>query len=225
MRKILFISLLMMICAVGYAKSRKTVSILGDSYSTFEHFLQPTSNWVWYFSGKHDNTDVTTVQQTWWHQLISENGMQLCVNNSFSGSTICNTGYNKEDFTDRSFCTRLWNLGAPDIIFIFGGTNDSWAGSPIGDYKYSDWTKDDLYNYRPAMAYMIENTVARYPNTDVYFILNTELSDDITASSIEICNHYGITCIQLRDIDKMNGHPSIKGMKQIAEQVKKKMKR
>ena len=225
MKKILFVSFLLMICAVGNAKSRKTVSILGDSYSTFEHFLQPASNFVWYFSGKHDNTDVTKVQETWWHQLISENGMQLCMNNSFSGATICNTGYNKEDFTDRSFCTRLWNLGCPDIIFIFGGTNDSWAGSPIGSYKYADWTKEDLYNYRPAMAYMIENAIARYPNTDIYFILNSELSDDVTTSSIEICNHYGITCVQLHDIDKLNGHPSIKGMKQIAEQVKRKMKK
>lgn len=225
MRKFLFICVLITVCTAGNAKSKKSVSILGDSYSTFQNFLQPASNFVWYNAGKHDNTDVTKVQETWWHQLICNKGMQLCTNNSFSGSTICNTGYNKENYTDRSFCTRLWNLGSPDIIFIFGGTNDSWAGSPIGEYKYSDWSKEDLFNYRPAMAYMLENTIARYPGTDIYFILNDGLSDDITKSSICICEHYDITCIQLHDIDKINGHPSIKGMRQIAEQVKKKLRK
>jgi putative uncharacterized protein (fragment) len=35
----------------------------------------------------------------------------------------------------------------------------------------------------------------------------------------EICRHYGVTNIHLRDIDKQWGHPSIKGMKSICEQV------
>ena len=29
-----------------------------------------------------------------------------------------------------------------------------------------------------------------------------------------------ITCIELHDIDKKSGHPSIKGMEQISEQIK-----
>lgn len=176
---------------------------------------------MWYNAGKHDNTDVMAVQQTWWHRLISSRGLRLCVNNSFSGATICNTGYNKDDYSDRSFCTRLWNLGSPDIIFIFGGTNDSWASSPIGEYKYSGWTKDDLYSFRPAMAYMLDNTIARYPNTEIYVIINDGLSEDITESSRAICEHYKVRYVMLENIDKMNGHPSVKGMEQIAEQVGK----
>ena len=35
-----------------------------------------------------------------------------------------------------------------------------------------------------------------------------------------ICNHYNIDCIELHDIDKKSGHPSIKGMEQISEQIK-----
>src|SRR5574344_1656725 len=49
-----------------------------------------------------------------------------------------------------SLNTRMNNLGdCPDIIFIFGATNDSWANSPIGDYKYADWTRQDMYSFRP----------------------------------------------------------------------------
>ncbi|MEE0387189.1 MAG: SGNH/GDSL hydrolase family protein, partial [Phocaeicola vulgatus] len=31
---------------------------------------------------------------------------------------------------------------------------------------------------------------------------------------------YQIDCIELKGLDKMSGHPSVKGMKQISEQVK-----
>lgn len=74
------------------------------------------------------------------------------------------------------------------------------------------------------MAYMLHHMQRRYPNVPIYFILNTELREDIVESCLTICGHYGIKCIRLHDIDKKNGHPSIKGMKSIAEQVLKAMK-
>ena len=114
-----------------YSQYVKSISILGDSYSTFEGFI-PSGNHCWYFSQpKEDVTDLKAVTQTWWHKLIKENGFKLEKNESFSGATICNTGYRKEDYSDRSFITRMKNLGSPDIIFICGATNDSWANSPI----------------------------------------------------------------------------------------------
>lgn len=105
----------------GYAQVRKSISILGDSYSTYEDYLQPDTNAVWYFKRKNSDNDVSSVSQTWWYRLIKENGYKLCVNNSFSGSTVCNTGYQKKDYSDRSFVTRMNNLGCPDVIIIFGG--------------------------------------------------------------------------------------------------------
>nr|WP_253952423.1 SGNH/GDSL hydrolase family protein [Xylanibacter muris] len=198
---------------------RKSVSVLGDSYSTFKSYVVPDTNYVWYSEDVVERTDVNDVCQTWWHLLIKNNGLRLCVNNSFSGATICNTGYKKEDYSDRSFCTRLNMLGSPDILLIFGATNDSWAGSPVGEYKYSGWTSSDLYSFRPAMAYMLSNVKKRYPNVDIYFILNDGLSKDITVSCREICEHYAVKCINLKNIDKRSGHPTVKGMKQIASQV------
>lgn len=84
---------------------------------------------------------MVSVRNTWWHQFIKENNYRLCVNNSFSGATICHTGYRSEDYSDRSFITRMKALGCPDIIFIFGATNDYWAKSPLGEYQYADWSK------------------------------------------------------------------------------------
>ena len=207
-------------CVSAASSGSKAVSVLGDSYSTFAGYMNPDANRIWYDrTAKDGKTDVNSVTQTWWHKFIKENGYRLCVNNSYSGATICNTGYHDNDYSDRSFINRVNNLGCPDIILILGGTNDSWAGSPIGEYKYGDWTRYDLYSFRPAMAYMLSEISERYPNVEVYFILNDGLKDEIDSSVKEICGHYGVKCIELKDIDKMSGHPTIKGMAQIAEQI------
>ncbi len=204
----------------GMQAQTKSVSVLGDSYSTFEGFISPRTNYTWYYA-KPDlkNTDVSDVRQTWWHRLISERGWRLCQNNSFSGSTICNRGYRGSDYRDRSFITRMDDLGCPDIIFIFGATNDSWAGAPVGEYKYEDITEAELYTFRPAMARLLRYVKDRYPSTEIYFILNDGLREEIAVSAKTVCKHYGIPCIELKDIDKKSGHPTVKGHSQIAEQV------
>lgn len=207
------------------AQVRPTVAVLGDSYSTFEGFI-PEGNAIWYFNPAHkDQTDVERVEQTWWWQVIKEGGYKMGMINAYSGSTVCNTGYGDADFSDRSFVTRDRNLGNPDIILICGATNDSWAGVKMGEYQYNDWRRADLYYFRPAMAKLLSDIRQYYPNVDVYFILNSELKDDINKSVDEVCRHYDVPVIKLKDIDKKNGHPSVKGMKSFASQVLKAIKK
>lgn len=202
------------------AQSRKGVSILGDSYSTFEACVLPDTNHVWYYEKSQSKNDVHKVADTWWWKLISEDGLRLCKNNSFSGSTICNTGYNGNDYSHFSFVKRMRDLGSPDLIYIFGGTNDSWANSPVGDFKYADWTKEDLYSFRPATAYMLANMINFYPGAEIVFLINNDLSEAVTESIKTICDHYGVEYIQLVAIDRIEGHPSIKGMQQIVDQIR-----
>ncbi|MBR6263418.1 MAG: hypothetical protein IKR05_09390 [Prevotella sp.] len=196
-----------------------SISILGDSYSTFEGYVTPSTNEMWYYEQPGNRTDVDDVTQTWWWQVAHEGGFRICVNNSYSGSTIGYQGYDGNDYSDRSFITRMDNIGNPDIILIFGATNDSWAGEPVGEYKYEGWKKGDFYFFRPAMAFLLDHITKRYPNVKVYFLLNSELREEINASCIAICKHYNIPCIQLHDIHKINGHPSKEGMKAISKQV------
>jgi len=210
--------LLIFISCKSAQQNPKKVSILGDSYSTFYGYLTPDTNFCWYGEIEREN-DVKKVEETWWYPLVNKAGYQLELNNSFSGSTVCNTGYNKEDYADRSFITRMNNLGNPDLILVFGGTNDNWAGAPIGEFKYSDWTKGELYTFRPAFAYMLDYLKTQYPEAEIYNIINSGLSDEVTQSMEEICRHYEITNIRLQSIDKQSGHPSIRGMKEIREQV------
>ena len=221
MKKVLTIVSLLLLAFLpaGAQQCRPTVAVLGDSYSTFEGFI-PKENEVWYYAKPNlELTDVAKVEQTWWWQVIKEGGYKMGVINSYSGATVCNTGYDDRDFTDRSFVTRALSLGTPDIILICGGTNDSWAKVKMGRYQYDGWKRADLYYFRPAMAKMLAEIGQHYPNAEVYFILNTQLSDDINSSVKEVCRHYGVQLIQLKDIDKKHGHPTIKGMRSFADQV------
>ncbi len=107
-------------------------------------------------------------------------------NESYSGATISYTGYDCLDFTDRSFITRLPRVGSPDVLVILGGTNDSWAGAPVGEYKYEDFQTEDLYYYRPALAKLLQDAKLRYPKTRLLFVMNSELREDITESSLSL---------------------------------------
>lgn len=197
--------------------SAPKVSILGDSYSTFKGIIPP-GNAVYYPTTR---TDVKKAEECWWHLVIESIGGKLEKNESWSGSTICYTSYNGADGSKTSFVSRTDRLGSPTLILICGATNDSWAKSPIGEYKWSDWTRKDLFSFRPAMAKMLADIKVLYPEAEVYFILNTQLSPVINDSVHEICKYYDVQCIDLKDIDKQCGHPSVKGMKAIADQVVK----
>lgn len=194
-------------------------SILGDSYSTFGGYVNPKNNRCFY-NGENKNNDVISVKDTWWYQIIECKNYILEFNNSYSGSTICNTGYGGKDASEFSFLARMKNLGNPDIIFIYGGTNDSWANSPIGKYKYLDITDEDLKSFRPAFAYMIDYLKKKYPNSKIYNIMNFELKSEIIESMVKICDYYNIDNIILPKIEKpYNGHPNKKDMHNIANQV------
>lgn len=228
MRK--FLPLLLVLFAfpfvtVSALSPRPGVSILGDSYSTFEGHVTPDTNYVWYFKVPNPElTDVDNVGQTWWQQLIRDKGWRLEVNNSFSGSTISNRGYRGEDYSDRSFLTRAKELGSPDVILVFGGTNDSWAGVEVGEYliengRTADGKEPDLYTFRPALDILLRTLKDYYPGTEVYFIVNSKLRPEITESITTLCGRHGVETIMLENIKKKANHPSVSGMAEIARQV------
>lgn len=216
---ILLLLLLTAIQLQAAVKAKPVVSILGDSYSTFENYI-PIGNASWYTTTPWENrTDVVDVKQTWWWQLISDGGYILGINDSYSGATVSYTGYNGEDYSDRSFITRLSRIVPSDVLLIFGATNDSWAGGPLGEYKYDKLTRGHLYEFRPAIGKLISEARNRLPGTRIVFIINTELKPEITESIVEVCRHFDVEYIKLHNIDKLYGHPSKKGMIQIKEQV------
>ena len=211
-----FFFLVLMIVAITAASAQtKKVSILGDSYSTFQGVIP--ANYSSFYP--NDRNDVVEVEQTWWSLFIKAKDYQLEKNDSWGGTTICGTGYGGMDFSRNNFIARVDSLGNPDIIFVFGGTNDAWARSPIGEYQYSNWSKEDCKNFRPALACLFDMLQKRYPKAAIYSLLNSELQEPVNESFREICKHYNVQLIELHDIDKQNGHPSISGMKSICDQL------
>ncbi|MBQ9575953.1 MAG: hypothetical protein IJV11_03655 [Muribaculaceae bacterium] len=217
MKKILL--LILMIPLFASAQNRLRVSVLGDSYSTFQGYI-PEGNETWYYTPTDTSlTDVDNVTQTWWWQVINQAGCLIEKIDSYSGATVSYHGYDNQDYSERSFITRLPRLGSPDVIFIFGGTNDAWAGAELGDYQYDNFSRSDLYTYRPALACLLQQAKERYPNVKIFCIINDKISKDFIESSKVICNHYDIPYIELKDIDKKCNHPTVIGMRSIAQQV------
>lgn len=207
-------------------KSLGNVLILGDSYSTFEGYI-PQGYDTFYITNTDQRSDVCDVSQTWWQSLICETNSNLVLNSSFSGTTICHTGYDGADRSDISFTARLEKLISEgffkenkiDTVLIFGGTNDSWAGSPLGEIKCSDWQKQDLYSVFPALCYMFDILRKASPETRIIKIINTELTYEITEGMASVCEQYGVEYVRLDRIDKIQGHPSIRGMEKIKDQI------
>lgn len=193
------------------AKGMK-VSIIGDSYSTFKGYLSPNSNPTYY---PNSPTGVTEASHTWWHQFITQNQLRLECNNSYSGSTVTR----KQSANGSSYVERYPELGNPNLIFVFGGTNDSWQNIPIGDYQYSDWEEDDLLYFRPAFAYLLYQLQQTYPNAQIVNLINTDLKKDYKETMEAICLYYHVCNISLGDFEKIDGHPSKKGMESICQQI------
>ena len=206
----------------------KNVLIIGDSYSTFEGYI-PEGYEVFYKKGREDN-DVSMVEETWWHQVISEMGANLVLNNSWSGSTIGYTGYCGSDCSKtNSFIYRFDELiengffkdNRIDTVFIFGGTNDDWSEAPIGEPKYSDFKREDLYFVLPAISCLLCKVRETLPDAEIYCLINTDLKPEITECFKNACQLYGIKSIAFDSIEKHDGHPTVKGMLDIKNQVMK----
>ncbi len=165
----------------------KTVSVLGDSISTYPGVSNDASsnstiggNALYYTEGKLG----VYRADTWWQQAVDALDMELLVNNAWSGSAIHAKRNGAEAaYIDR--CVQLHNDTTdkdPDVIWSFIGTNDfSWyytsawgtvdaidfdalitAGTG-GTYTYA--TPTTVYE---AYAIMLHKMTERYPDAEIY---------------------------------------------------------
>lgn len=200
----------------------KNIIIFGDSYSTFEGYIP--KNYETYYP----TLNVHSVEETWWKQFIQKTDCNLVQNNSWSGSTIGYTGYNNMDCShSSSFIYRYRKLkeegffktNTLDMVFVFGGTNDSWSDAPLGEMKFAHWKEKDFFYVLPAICYLAYMLKIDLPNAEIIFIINTQIKEEIQNGIEEAAKYYGLKFIRLQNIDKEIGHPTTKGMTEICEQV------
>ena len=136
----------------------KWISVLGDSICTFEGY-NAKGYYVYYDKAIKQENGIKSVSDTWWHKVINYLDGQLCVNNSYAGSTV--TG---ADFPSASSELRINDLSdtlhKPDIILIAMGFND---------YAFGIETKGsgDVSSFDYAFGYMLDKISLRYPNTEL----------------------------------------------------------
>lgn len=170
----------------------KTISILGDSISTFTNISDGIAadttnstirnNAVYYSAG----TWGVSQKDTWWQQAIDRLGLRLLVNNSWSGSCILHTRFGTVGaYADR--CIRLHidtgeNAGEePDLIAVYLGTNDySYYQSTLGTASAIDYgaliteNGDGTFSYAEpktsceAYAITLHKMKNRYRNAEIY---------------------------------------------------------
>ncbi len=202
--------------------------IIGDSYSTYEGYI-PEGFCPFYTIEGREGNDVISVDQTWWKILIDNSDAELIQNCSWSGTTICNTGYEGADASHKSFISRFDKLceqgffkeNKIDTVLVYGGTNDAGANSPLGEYKYDNFTKDDLYCVRPAIAYLAKRIKEELPNAQIVFIINEFIGAEVVDALKTVVEKKGVEKILINDkhLTFGAGHPTVKGMKWIGEQV------
>ena len=210
----------------------KKFMIFGDSYSTYEGCI-PEGYATYYLKNKlppeepQDAIKNMELESTWWMRLIKATGAELVQNNSWSGSSVCYTGYSGDCSHSSSFIYRYRQLKEQgfflqselDTIIVFGGTNDSWSNSPIGELQLSDWKEEDLFAVLPAFAHFMRVLCDDLPKVRKLFVINTELKESITDGIEALAKHFGIETVKLSEVDKLFGHPTAHGMEQIFEQV------
>lgn len=204
----------------------KNIFIMGDSYSTYKGYI-PEEYAAYYSDEREAEPIVAPVSNTWWKKLVFEMNLNLVCNDSYSGSTVCNTTRPELPLSS-SFVNRMdsyinkdfFSENNIDTVFIFGGTNDSWIDSPVGELMYEKWSEDALKCVLPAFCYILDRIKKTNEAVRVVVILNTDLKPEITENFVIACEKFGTEYIRLCEIDKKNGHPTVLGMEQIKNQVK-----
>lgn len=208
--------------------------IFGDSYSTHKDYIPKDYRHYYCSEGRSPEEPTTKMlpQETWWGQLINNDGANLVLNDSWSGSTIGYTGYDGDCSQSSSFIYRyqkhfekgFFGENEFDTIFVFGGTNDSWSNAPLGNEQFANWTKNDLFSVLPAICYFADILKRNHSDKRIVFIANCGLKNEIIDCIRNATKRVGIEYVELNNIDKASGHPTVLGMKQIYEQIKEQLK-
>ena len=159
--------------------------------------------------------------------MMERTGATLVRNDSWSGSTIGYTGYAGDCSTSSSFIYRYRQLekqgffaqNPVDTIFVFGGTNDSWSNAPLGEEQYADFGEQDLFMALPAICHFMLTLKQNHPHARLVMIGNCDIKREILDCMQHVAERLSVELVELHDVDKINGHPTVLGMTQICDQV------
>lgn len=149
--------------------NNKKLSIYGDSISTFAGYI-PTGN-ATYYTG--NNAGVSSVDDTWWKKVVDALGLDLLVNNSWSGRAVSSirdseSGHTTDAGYKQANINVLGSEGTPEVIIIKLGINDFNQGALLGNYDGSTSLPSDPTKFTDAYAMMLDRIMTAYPLAEVY---------------------------------------------------------
>ncbi|MFA6627937.1 MAG: InlB B-repeat-containing protein [Bacilli bacterium] len=136
--------------AGNHSYAGKTISILGDSITTYAGYI-PDGFAHFY---PYPTADLADMNQTWWMKFINHYGMELLVNNSWSGSAVSAGGSSAGYSMERLKYLYIGEV-KPDVILIFMGANDAPS-------VYITLEQFDI-----AYGQMINNIKSSSPNSEI----------------------------------------------------------
>ena len=151
----------------------KKISFYGDSVTTYAGWIPfPDDPDAAYYKGS--NCGVTSVDQTWWKKVINALGLELVVNNSFSGRAVSSikdsvTGFEGTGGYVESNVLMLKDGNTlPEIIIVKMGINDFNSGAELGTYDGSAALPASPAKFLDAYAIMLDHIISNFPLADVY---------------------------------------------------------
>lgn len=236
--------------------SGKKISILGDSISTYGvpgatnqdgtycYSYYPTATCR--YSQNGSDSIAFNVNDTYWMRLINMLGATLGINESWRGTKVA--GSDASAFNNQTRINHLGENGTPDLILVFGGTNDAGNNITIGTFNggvYTDYdTAEEIAalpvsTFADAYKAMLIRLMFTYPTSEIVCILPTYTTtyytiqklDDYVEVIKEACDFFGIKWIDTRvsGITIFNKqaylsdgiHPNVAGMALIANKIYK----
>ncbi len=112
----------------------KKLSILGDSISTYKGVSNDEKANATLFYNPWFYCLPFPAEKTYWHRVLDEFSMTLCVNNSWSGGNLSgadnpDSGVNRARYLSRD------DGDEPYVIIVFMGTNDLGRGVDISVFE------------------------------------------------------------------------------------------
>lgn len=192
-----------------------TVSIFGDSISTYENWIPYGYNNFYPMSG-----DVKDINDTWWIRMFDETGMKLCANASSSGCTCAGDSTDVENPQVGCSDFRITDLSDkngvyPDIIVIFMGTNDLLADIPLGENDGTAAVEEGMIdNFADAYSLILDKLENYYPCSEIYCCTLLQVGDYGTDTPyVPFTNGQGFTAKEysgkIREIAENKGYPVI----------------
>lgn len=179
------------------------LSIIGDSISTYQGTMP--SGYASYYP--HTDNSLDSVTKTWWYELISETGMEMLVNASWSGSTVCGDSTSTTNAFAACSTKRINDLERnldepPNIIICYIGIND-FSGNhlyPIGNYTGETELPNEgqIETFSEGYALMLAKIMQKYPKATVFAcsLLEVNRSNYDTDTTFPAKNYNGVTVSQ-----------------------------